>query len=172
MRIIVPCVPFRAARRGKSVLSRTPRSFPVRSRAAQTRQGALILERTLATPVAPVAANRLLVVEAFRFMHRSQRFGCLVYPLLLFVSFAASRLFAQDSTSAPPPSQPQSQQQPENPQQDQVHLGPGGPGPDTGSSADSGSRGRSRIPTATNMKSTVAAATSASAPVEHLQYDQ
>jgi hypothetical protein len=55
-------------------------------------------------------------------MHRSQRFGCLVYPLLLFVSFAASRLFAQDSTSAPQPSQPQSQQQPENPQQNQVHL--------------------------------------------------
>jgi hypothetical protein len=64
----------------------------------------------------------LLVVEAFRFMHRSQRFGCLVYPLVLFVSLAAPRLLAQDSTSAPPPSQPQRQQQPENPQQEQVHL--------------------------------------------------
>jgi hypothetical protein len=55
-------------------------------------------------------------------MHRRQRFGCLVYPLVLFVSFAASRLLAQDPPSAPPPSQPQSQQPPENPQQEQLHL--------------------------------------------------
>jgi hypothetical protein len=64
----------------------------------------------------------LVVVEAFRFMHRSQRFGCLVYPLVLFVSLAASRLLAQNPTTAPPPAQPQSQPVPENPQQEQVHL--------------------------------------------------
>ncbi len=55
-------------------------------------------------------------------MHFSQRFGCLVHPLVLFVFFAAPGLFAQSSTGTPPPAQPQSQQQPENPQQNQVRM--------------------------------------------------
>jgi hypothetical protein len=55
-------------------------------------------------------------------MHRSQRFGCLVYPLVLFISLVAPQLLAQDSTNTPPPSQPQSQQPPENPEQERVHL--------------------------------------------------
>lgn len=59
-------------------------------------------------------------------MHLSQRSGCFVYPLVLFVSLAAPGLLAQNSTSAQPPStQPQSQpesQQPENPEADQARL--------------------------------------------------
>lgn len=54
-------------------------------------------------------------------MHRSQRFGCFAYPLVLFVFLAAPGLFAQNSTSAPAPSQ-QANQQPENPQQQQLRL--------------------------------------------------
>ena len=55
-------------------------------------------------------------------MHCSQRFGCLVYPLVLFVFLAAPRLPAQSSTSIQPSAQPQSQQQPENPQENQVRM--------------------------------------------------
>lgn len=59
-------------------------------------------------------------------MHRSQRFGYRVYPLVLFAFFAVPRLFAQNPPSTPPPTpaenQQQNPQQPENPQADQVRL--------------------------------------------------
>jgi hypothetical protein len=55
-------------------------------------------------------------------MHRSQRFGCLVYPLVLFFFYAAPGLIAQNAPSAPQSTPPETQQQPENPQADQVRL--------------------------------------------------
>jgi hypothetical protein len=54
-------------------------------------------------------------------MHLSQRFGYVLYPLVLFVFLAAPRLIAQNSAGAPQAT-PQSSQQNENPQQDQVRL--------------------------------------------------